>query len=277
MEIAKTIAAMRAMRRGMRGAIGFVPTMGYLHEGHLALVRRARCENQSVVVSIFVNPTQFGPNEDFNTYPRDMSRDLQLLEREGIDVTFIPTAPEIYPPGFDTWVEVGEIAERLEGTARPGHLRGVATIVIKLFNIVEPQRAYFGQKDAQQAIVIKKVVADLNIDLETVVVPTVREEDGLALSSRNTYLNRAERQAATILLKALTLAKRLWEEGRRDTGHIRGEMAAFIRTEPLAKIDYISIADVETLEELTLIDRPVLVSLVVRIGGTRLIDNIILP
>lgn len=276
MQIANTIAEMKALRLKHLGSVGFVPTMGYLHDGHLALVKRARAENAVVVVSIFVNPTQFGPAEDFASYPRDTQRDLALLEKEMVDIVFTPSSEEMYPEGFSSWVEVEKITERLEGSHRPGHFRGVATVVTKLFNIIKPTRAYFGQKDAQQALVIKKMVTDLNMDLEIVVAPTVRESDGLAMSSRNTYLNPKEREAATILFKALTLAQNLWGEGERNADTIRQEMVSLISSEPLAKIDYVSIADAETLEELSRIDRPALASLAVRIGRTRLIDNVVL-
>lgn len=276
MQIAKTIAEMKALRRQSRGTVGFVPTMGYLHEGHLALVRQARAENSVVVVSIFVNPTQFGPSEDFDRYPRDIPRDLALLEKEGTDVVFMPSAEEMYPKGFSSWVVVEKVTERLEGRSRPGHFRGVATVVNKLFNIVEPTRAYFGQKDAQQVVVIKKMVADLNMNLEIVVVPTVRESDGLAMSSRNVYLNPRERQAATVLFRALSLAKSLRGKGEKNAEIIREAMGSLIKKEPLAEIDYISIADPQTLEELSIIGGPALASLAVRIGKTRLIDNILL-
>lgn len=267
---------MKALRRQSQGAVGFVPTMGYLHEGHLELVRRARAENSVVVVSIFVNPTQFGPAEDFKRYPRDIPRDLALLEREKTDIVFIPSAEEMYPPEFNTWVIVEKVTERLEGKSRPGHFRGVATVVNKLFNIVEPARAYFGQKDAQQVVVIKRMVSDLNMNVEIVVVPTVRESDGLAMSSRNVYLNPQERQAATVLFRALSLAESLWREGERDADIIRNAMVSVISKEPLAEIDYVSIAHPETLEELSKIDGPALTSLAVRIGKTRLIDNMVL-
>jgi pantoate--beta-alanine ligase len=277
MKVVNSVAEMRAVRRGLTGSVGLVPTMGYLHEGHLALVRRARSENETVVVSIFVNPTQFGAGEDFQTYPRDPERDLALLQGEEVDVVFIPPAEEMYPAHFGTWVDVQQITERLEGAFRPGHFRGVATVVAKLFNIVEPTRAYFGQKDAQQLIVIKRMVSDLNMNLELVAVPTVREPDGLAMSSRNTYLSPKERQAALVLWQALDLANQLWSEGERNAGKIRQKMKALIDSEPLAQIDYISVADAESLEELGEIDRPALVSLAVRVGKTRLIDNIVLP
>ena len=277
MKVVNSVAEMRAVRRGLTGSVGLVPTMGYLHEGHLALVRRARSENETVVVSIFVNPTQFGAGEDFQTYPRDPERDLTLLQGEEADVVFMPPAEEMYPAHFSTWVDVQQITERLEGAFRPGHFRGVATVVAKLFNIVEPTRAYFGQKDAQQLIVMKRMVSDLNMNLELVAVPTVREPDGLAMSSRNTYLSPAERQAALVLWQALNLASQLWSEGERNAGKIRQKMKALIDCEPLAQIDYISVADAESLEELGEIDRPALVSLAVRVGKTRLIDNFVLP
>ncbi len=267
---------MRRLRRQLAEPVGLVPTMGYLHEGHLALVRQARAENPSVVVSIFVNPTQFGPQEDFKHYPRDTQRDLALLEKKGADIVFMPSVDEMYPARFSSWVEVGKVTERLEGASRPGHFRGVTTVVAKLLNIVEPARAYFGQKDAQQAIVIKKMVADLNMNLEIVAVPTVREPDGLAMSSRNAYLNPQERQAALVLYQALSLAQKLWSQGEKDAPTIRQQMTALIGKQPLADIDYVSIANAETLDELDTVKSPALVSLAVRIGKTRLIDNVLL-
>jgi len=273
MQVVKTISEMRASRQKLSGSVGFVPTMGYLHEGHLALVKQARIENSAVIVSIYVNPTQFGPREDFGAYPRDLDRDLELLRGEGVDIVFVPSDDEMYPPEFSSRVDVEKVTERLEGASRLGHFRGVATVVAKLFNIVQPTKAYFGQKDAQQAVVIKRMVADLNVGIEIVVVPTVRESDGLAMSSRNIYLSPEERQAATILFKALTLARQLRQGGEKDARKIRRQMTSLIQKEPLAQIDYVSIADAETLEELNLIDRPTLTSLAVRIGKTRLIDN----
>jgi len=273
MKVLKTIKEMR--RLNLPQPVGFVPTMGYLHEGHLALVRQARAENSSVVVSIFVNPTQFGPQEDFKKYPRDPERDLALLGKEGTDVVFMPSAGEMYPPGFNSWVEVGKIAERLEGASRPGHFRGVATVVARLFDIVQPDRAYFGQKDAQQLLVVKRMVAELNMKLEVVAVPTVREPDGLAMSSRNTYLNPEERKAAVILYQALSLAQKLFSGGEKDAKLIRRQMKELIQQQPLAQIDYISIADAETLDELATVKPPALVSLAVKIGKTRLIDNVV--
>jgi pantoate--beta-alanine ligase len=276
MQIAKTIADMKALRTKSLGSVGFVPTMGYLHQGHLALVKQARAENSIVVASIFVNPTQFGPTEDFKSYPRDTERDLAMLEKERTDIVFMPSAEEMYPEGFNSWVDVEKVTDRLEGSYRPGHFKGVATVVAKLFNIVEPARAYFGQKDAQQALVIKKMVADLNMNLEVIVAPTVRESDGLAMSSRNVYLNPQERQAAIVLFKALTVARNRREKGERNAETVRQEMTSLISQEPLAKIEYVSIADAQTLEELSKIDRPALVSLAVRFGKTRLIDNMLL-
>ncbi len=267
---------MKRLRRQITEPVGFVPTMGYFHEGHLALVRRARVENPSVVVSIFVNPTQFGPQEDFNSYPRDPQRDLALLEKEKADIVFMPSVAEMYPAQFNSWVEVSQVTERLEGASRPGHFRGVTTVCARLFNIIQPTRAYFGQKDAQQAIVIRKMVADLNMNLEIVTLPTVREPDGLAMSSRNTYLNPEQRQAALVLYQALTLAQKLWSQGEKDAQTIRQQMTTLIQKETLAKIDYVSIADAETLDELDTVKSSALVSLAVRIGSTRLIDNVVL-
>ncbi|MEA1872349.1 MAG: pantoate--beta-alanine ligase [Chloroflexota bacterium] len=276
MQVVGPIFEVRALRQQLSGTVGFVPTMGYLHEGHLALVRQARVENSAVIVSIYVNPTQFGPREDFGAYPRELNRDLELLREEGVDIVFVPSDDEMYPPEFSSWVDMEKVTERLEGASRPGHFRGVATVVAKLFNIVQPSRAYFGQKDAQQVVVIKRMVADLNMGIEVVVVPTVRESDGLAMSSRNIYLSPGERQAATILFKALNLAQQLWQGGEKDAEKIRRQMTSLIQKEPLAQIDYVSIADAGTLEELTLIDCPALASLAVRIGKTRLIDNMLL-
>jgi pantoate--beta-alanine ligase len=275
MKVVETINEIKQLRLKLPEPVGFVPTMGYLHEGHLALVRQARAENSSVLVSIFVNPTQFGPQEDFDKYPRNPKRDLAMLEKEGVDLVFMPSVAEMYPSQFDSWVEVGKVAERLEGATRPGHFRGVATVVAKLFNIVQPDKAYFGQKDAQQALVIKKIVADLDMNLEVVIVPTVREPDGLAMSSRNTYLNPEERKAATVLYQALSLAQKLWSQGEKDAQTIRQQMTDLIKKQPLADIDYISIADAETLDELDKVRPPAVVSLAVRIGKTRLIDNVV--
>ena len=277
MQIATTVAEMRQRRAAMRGSVGLVPTMGYLHEGHLSLVRRARADNDDVVASIFVNPTQFGPQEDFQRYPRDPERDLRLLEGEGMDLVFMPPVEEMYPAGFDAWVEVGEsLTGRLEAAARPGHFRGLTTVLAKLFGIVRPQRAYFGQKDAQQLAVIRKMVADLNMDVEIVGLPTLREADGLALSSRNSYLSRDERRAAIVLWRSLCRAEELFDRGERRAETIRQAMRAVLDPEPLARVEYVSVADAATLQELADIAGPALVSLAVRIGATRLIDNVTL-
>jgi pantoate--beta-alanine ligase len=275
MKVIETIDEMRKNRRRLAEPVGFVPTMGYLHEGHLALVRRAREENGSVVASIFVNPTQFGPKEDFKSYPRDTERDLKML-KPLTDIVFMPSSTEMYPEGFDTWVEPGGVAERLEGAVRPGHFRGVNTVVAKLFNIVQPTRAYFGQKDAQQLAIIKKMVADLNMDLEIIACPTVREADGLAMSSRNVYLTAEQRRSATVLSKALALAQEMWGRGEKEAGTIRRHMAELIGKESSGEIDYISVASPETLKEMHRIKLPALVSLAVRFGKTRLIDNVVL-
>ena len=276
MKIVERIGEMRQLRRQLAEPVGFVPTMGYLHEGHLSLAKQARAKNSSVVASIFVNPTQFGPQEDFESYPRDTEHDLALLEKERTDIVFMPLVAEMYPPGFNGWVEVGKITERLEGASRPTHFRGVTTVVAKLFNIVEPTKAYFGQKDAQQTIVIKKMVVDLNMNLEVVTCPTIREPDGLAMSSRNTYLNAEQRQAAVVLYQALKLAQQLYSQGEKNAEWIRREMIALIHKQPLTMIDYVSIADIETLDELDTITPPALVSLAVKIGKPRLIDNVVL-
>jgi pantoate--beta-alanine ligase len=271
-----TIAEVRAAQRTLSGAVGLIPTMGALHEGHLTLVRRARADNDHVFVSIFVNPTQFGPNEDFAAYPRDIGRDLGLLEAEGVDYVFLPSVEEMYPKDAETYVDVGPISDRLEGAFRPGHFRGVATVVLKLFTIVKPARAYFGRKDAQQLVVIRRMVRDLKVDVEIVPMDTVREPDGLAMSSRNAYLNPTERKAALCLHEALSLAREMWTRGARDAEAFRKRLRELIEDEELARIDYVSVADPETLEELDRIHGPALVSLAVRIGRTRLIDNITL-
>jgi len=276
MKILYEIAEVKRWRRKLSGSVGFVPTMGYLHEGHIELVRQARGENKNVAVSIFVNPTQFGPHEDFTTYPRDPDRDLSLLKQEKVVVVFMPDAEEIYPPQSSTWVEVGNVTERLEGAFRPGHFRGVATVVAKLFGVVEPTRAYFGQKDAQQLVVIRRMVSDLNMNVKVVAVPTVRELDGLAISSRNVYLDPDERESAVVLYRALSRAQKLWGKGERSAELLRKEMTSLIESEPRATIDYVSIADPETLEELEQIEDHALVSMAVTIGKTRLIDSMTL-
>ncbi len=258
--------------------VGLVPTMGYLHEGHLSLIRAARTAHDLVVVSIFVNPLQFGPQEDYAAYPRDLERDSRLAAAAGADIVFAPAVAEMYPQGCGnmlTFIKVGGVSERLCGASRPGHFRGVATVVSKLFNIVGPDTAYFGQKDAQQVVVIRQMVADLNINVGITAVPIVRETDGLALSSRNVYLNPAERRAALVLSRALGLAADRLAAGERDATAIRQAMIDFIKTEPLATIDYVSLSDPATLAELAGVGRSALVALAVRIGKTRLIDNIL--
>lgn len=270
------IEELRSLRERLPEPVGFVPTMGYLHEGHLSLVRQARLECASVVASIFVNPTQFGPQEDLAAYPRDLPRDLRLLEDMGVDLVWVPTVEMMYPPGYQTWVSVEEVTKHLEGSRRPTHFRGVTTVVAKLFNSVQPQKVYFGQKDAQQAVVIRRMVTDLNFPLEVRVCPIVREGDGLAMSSRNVYLNPSERRAAPILYQAMQAAQMAFESGERDADLLRKIVSEKIQIEPLASLQYVSCADPETLQELTgLIDRGLL-SLAVFFGNTRLIDNIIL-
>lgn len=271
-----TVAEMRRALAGVHGSVGLVPTMGFLHAGHMALVERARAENDIVVVSIFVNPTQFGPGEDFERYPRDEKRDLAMLRKAGVDFVFTPEPSEVYPEGFSTYVTVEGLSEKLEGAFRPGHFRGVATVVSKLFNIIPATRAYFGQKDAQQVVVIRRMAADLNFPHEIVVVPTVREPDGLALSSRNVYLNAEERQSALVLSRALFLAKEMHEKGERSAVEIRTAMRAMLEAEPGVKTDYVTVSDPETLEEVDRIDGRVLVALAARVGKTRLIDNLVL-
>ena len=276
MKLLESVAEFRRARAEASGSLGLVPTMGYLHLGHMALVERAREENDSVAVSIFVNPTQFGPSEGYQAYPRDLRRDLEFLKAEGVKLVFAPPPEEIYSPGFDTWVEVGALAERLEGTSRPDHFRGVATVVMKLFNIVRPDRAYFGQKDAQQVRVMEKMVADLDLGLEVVAVPTVREPDGLAISSRNIHLSPDERKTATVLWSSLSAARDRWAQGEARASILKKVIVSTIEKEPLARLDYVSTADSSSLEEMDTIDRPTLVSLAVWVGKTRLIDNITL-
>lgn len=276
MQVIESVADFRQAYAAAEKPLGLVPTMGFLHEGHMSLVRRARAENATAAVSIFVNPTQFGPNEDFSSYPRDMDADLEKLADSGVDLVFAPPVDEVYPPGFDTYIDVGRIGERLEGEHRAGHFHGVATVVCKLLTVVRPDRAYFGQKDAQQCLVVKRLNKDLNLGAEIVVCPTVRDHDGLALSSRNVYLSASEREAALSLHKALMLAQRLYRQRETDAARIRQRMRQLITEYPDASIDYISIADADNLSELELIDRPALISLAVRIGKTRLIDNVIL-
>ncbi|HJZ48270.1 MAG TPA: pantoate--beta-alanine ligase [Roseiflexaceae bacterium] len=276
MEVIETISAFRQARARF-DQLGLVPTMGYLHEGHLSLVRQARAECGVVAVSIFVNPAQFGPREDFSRYPRDLERDLRLLRQEQVDLAFVPSIAEIYPDGFSTFVDVRDVTEMLEGAARPGHFQGVATVVCKLFNIAQPTRAYFGQKDAQQAIVVRKMVRDLDLPLEVIVAPILREPDGLAMSSRNVYLSPEQRRAATVLYRALKVASERYAAGERDAEALRGAMRAVLDAEPLASAEYVSVAHPLTLRELDSVGATgALCSLAVRFGATRLIDNIVL-
>lgn len=274
MNVTNDISRVRALRwENPQITWGFVPTMGYLHEGHLSLVRRAREENERVAVSIFVNPTQFGPGEDLSQYPRALERDMELLRAAHADLVFTPNDADMYPPGFQTNVSVGDIAKTLEGASRPSHFQGVATVVTKLFNIVQPTRAYFGQKDAQQVAVLRQMVADLNFNLEFIVCPTVREPDGLAMSSRNKYLSPEERQAATVLYRALTAAESAWRAGEKRGESLRAIMTATVAQEKLARLDYASVADPMTMIELEHISARALFSLAVFVGKTRLIDN----
>ncbi len=275
----KKIAEMRAAvsetkTKGL--TIGFVPTMGFLHEGHLSLVRESRKSADVTVVSIFVNPLQFGPKEDFRQYPRDPEKDSQLLEREGVEYLFFPLEREMYPDGYKTTVEVVDLQDKLCGRLRPGHFKGVTTVVLKLFHIVQPDFACFGQKDAQQAVILQKMVKDLNLDVNIRILPTVRDRDGLALSSRNSYLDKKERQAALILIKSLKVAESLFKAGERKAAVIIRRMTDTIMRKPLAKIDYVEIVDLGELDPVDTLDRDVLVAAAVYIGKTRLIDNIIL-
>ncbi len=279
MKTIRTIKEMRSLSRTLRSerkTIGFVPTMGSLHEGHLSLVRRSIGENDVTVVSIFVNPTQFGPKEDFKQYPRDEKGDLNKLSTFNVDTVFIPDALEMYPEGFQTFIDIGSIGNVLCGASRRGHFNGVATVVAKLFNIVMPDKAYFGQKDFQQTVVIKKMVKELNFDTDIIVCPTVREADGLARSSRNNYLDQEEKKAATVLYKALQKGLALIENGIDNTSSVRKEIEAVIKSEPLAQIEYIEIVEPQRLQGIEKIEKPAAVCLAVKIGATRLIDNLLL-
>ncbi len=277
MQLIETVSEFRVAERSAARPLGLVPTMGYLHDGHMSLARRARADNATVSASIFVNPTQFAPNEDLAAYPRDMDGDLAKLEEAGVDLVFAPAPQEVYPAGFDTRVDVGEIAAKLEGASRPDHFRGVATVVCKLLTIVRPDKVYFGQKDDQQCLVIKRLNADLNLGTEVVVIPTIRDSDGLALSSRNAYLRDGDRESALTLSRSLNLAREMHQSEILNAKKISAQMRNLIESEPRTSVDYISISDAETLDELDIIDRPALVSLAVRIGDVRLIDNTLLP
>ncbi len=270
-------AEARAARRARGGTVGFVPTMGALHAGHLSLVRRARDENDTAAASIFVNPAQFGPKEDFGSYPRALERDLELLEKEGVSLVLVPEPAAMYPPGFETWVEPGPLAARLEGERRPGHFRGVLTVVAKLFHALEPDRAYFGQKDAQQAVLVRRMARDLDFATEVVVCPIVREADGLAMSSRNAYLSPEERRAAPVVARALAAASAAWDAGERRGDALRRVALAVLAAEPLARPDYVSAADPATLAEIEGEAGRLLISTAVRFGATRLLDNVLLP
>ena len=278
MKVIETCAEMMALCRDVPRPLGLVPTMGALHEGHLSLTRQARSDNATMAASIFVNPTQFGPNEDFTTYPRSMERDLELLEAQGTDLVFAPLPPEVYPEGFDTYIEPGAVAEGMEGAARPGHFRGVATVVAKLFTIARPDLAYFGQKDGQQVAVIRKMNADLNLGVDVVTMPTIREPDGLAMSSRNAYLTDEEREAAPVVYRALCAAESLWNAGERDAGRLRTAALDLLRGEPLVSgVDYVSVVDAETMAELAAVEwgRRAMIATAVRLGSVRLIDNVV--
>jgi len=277
LELIKDIEKMRGIsRKALREnkTVGFVPTMGFLHEGHLELVEKAVMDNDLTVVSIFVNPTQFGENEDFDEYPRDLERDLGLLEKYNVDYVFFPRTGDIYPEDFATYVQVEKGTDVLCGKSRPGHFKGVTTVVTKLFNIVEPDRAYFGQKDGQQLLLIQKITRELNLDIEIVGCPTVREEDGLALSSRNKYLSTEERKAAKILYSTLKKAQRRIEEGERDGEKIQKIMEEEIAREPLARLDYASVVKRSDLSEAEKISGPIMIAIAVFFGSARLIDNI---
>jgi len=276
MRVIENIPDLRTMRRALTGVFGLVPTMGALHAGHASLIRRARLECNYVGVSIFVNPSQFGSGEDLAQYPRTMENDIALLESLGVEVVWAPPPEVVYPTGYQTWVVVDEISKPLEGAVRPGHFRGVATVVAKLLNIFTPDRAYFGQKDAQQVAVIRRMVADLNFNVDIVVSPTVREADGLAMSSRNAYLGEDERRAAPALYRALSAAKETFESGERKADALRAVVLETLSAESLVKAQYVSVADPDTIEELLEIRDGALLSAAVIIGKTRLIDNVLL-
>ena len=276
MDVISTVSAMMKARDSAERPLGLVPTMGYLHQGHMTLVEQARNDNKSVVASVFVNPTQFGPGEDLDGYPRDFERDVAMLAGQGVDIVFAPGPDQMYPNVYSTYVDVGEMGERLEGKHRPGHFRGVVTVVTKLLTIVRPDRAYFGQKDGQQTLVIKRLNRDLNLGAEIVVMPTVREPDGLAMSSRNVYLTPRQRCNAAVLYKALCRARDMWRNGETDAGVLRGEMERVIDEGSPANVDYVSIAALDTLEEMGSVTAPAMASVAAWFGKARLIDNVIL-
>jgi len=278
MRVIDNIATLREVRQSLSGSVGLVPTMGALHEGHLSLVRYGREENDNLIATIFVNPTQFSPDEDLDAYPRDLDGDLSKFEAEGVDYVFTPTPTLMYPQGYQTYVLVEHVTQGLESSQRPEHFRGVTTVVSKLFNLIQPTIAYFGQKDAQQAVVIRRMVADLNMPLQVAICPIVRENDGLAMSSRNMYLSADERQSARVLNRALQSAGSVYDAGQRNPDKLRAVMNSVLADEPLATVDYVSIADAKTLHELdNPTDAPMLLSLAVQIGKPRLLDNCLLP
>ena len=276
MKVSVSFDDLRIERAKLKEPVGLVPTMGYLHEGHMSLVRKAKAECASVVVTIFVNPTQFAPNEDLDSYPRNIPGDLDMLQKEEVDLVLLPNDEAMYPEGYQTYVEVTEVTKPLEGERRPTHFKGVTTIVSKLFNAITPQKAYFGQKDAQQVAVLKQMSTDMNYPIEIVTVPTLRKESGLAMSSRNKFLSEHEREAVTVLYRSLGLAEEAFNNGERSGGAIRKIMTDEINSEPLAELEYVSCADVKTLLELDEIPDQALCSMAVKFGKTRLIDNIVL-
>ena len=277
MRVIRTNKEMSQACREAVKPVGLVPTMGALHAGHLSLVDQARADNLTVAVSIFVNPTQFGDLKDLEKYPRELEGDLEMLRHHGVDLVYVPTVDEVYPEGFDTWVDVGPLAEKLEGLHRPGHFRGVATVVSKLFNVMQPDRAYFGQKDGQQVVVIQKLARDLDMGVEVVVMPTIREPDGLAMSSRNVQLSADQRQAASVVHQALRRAYQLWIGCERNGDVLREAASQILQAEPMVdSIDYVSVAGMSTLDESGHVDGRAMVSVAVHMGAVRLIDNIVL-
>jgi len=278
MQVIETIAELRSARKAITGTVGLVPTMGYLHDGHLSLVEYARQENDVVIATIFVNPTQFAKGEDLETYPRDLPRDLGMLEGAGVDYVFTPTPALMYPEGYQTYVTVEKVTQGLEGAQRDGHFQGVATVVSKLFNLSQPDIAYFGQKDAQQVVVIRQFVRDLNVPVEIAICPIMRESDGLALSSRNVYLSTDERKVATVLYRSIQAVGNVYESGERNPNNLRRIAEDMIHAEQLADLNYVSIANPSTLEEITeATNTPLLLSLAAKVGQPRLLDNCLLP
>lgn len=279
MRVIKSIDQMRSLSEHLKKEnkrIGFVPTMGFLHEGHLSLIRLAKKQSDVIVVSIFINPTQFGPNEDYNRYPRDFASDEEKCREEAVDILFYPTAEDMYTPNFKTYVYTKDLAEKMCGATRPIHFKGVTTIVAKLFNVVQPNLAVFGQKDAQQNLIIRRMVNDLNFNVDIITGPIIRESDGLAMSSRNKYLSPAERKAALVLYKTLCLAKNLIDQGETLSATIREEMLQMINNEQMTKLDYIAIVDFDMLEPIDTVQKNTLIAIAANVGKTRLIDNILI-